>query len=512
MSSISLDRAEAPLILALDFGTSSVRALIFDRHSRSVSGSEEQLTYQLTTTSDGGAETDPRQLVVLVTRCIDGALTRVGGRAAEIAAVGTSCFWHSLLGVDEAGDAVTPLLTWADTRAGNAAAALRAELGDRLGALHQRTGCRVHASYWPAKLRWLRESDPQNWSKVTRWESFAEFLAGKLQGGAPVSLSMASGTGLLDVHLGSWDPELLALLGITADQLPRLIDREEPLPALRPEFAKRWPTLSRLPWYPAIGDGAAANIGAGAIGRGKLALTLGTSGALRVILPDQHLEEVPPDLWAYRLDRAHWVLGGALSNGGNVTTWLSDLGLNGDTSTETLSAQAAGFSPDGHGLTMLPFLAGERSPSWKDNAQGAVVGLTLNTGPAHLMRATMEAIAYRFATLYAVLRPLLCPEHEIIANGGAILRSPLWLRIMADTLNHPITALDPEEEAAARGAARAALHALGAADELAAPVASTAVYSPVAERHARYAAGQARQTLLEERLYPQGVSWDTMDR
>ncbi len=140
MSSIPLKQAEAPLILALDFGTSSVRALLFDRQSRSVAGSEVQISYQLTTTPDGGATTDPVQLVGLVTRCIDGVLENASDRAAEIAAVGTSCFWHSLVGVNDAGDAVTPLLTWADTRAGDAAAELRAELGDQLDAIQRRTG------------------------------------------------------------------------------------------------------------------------------------------------------------------------------------------------------------------------------------------------------------------------------------------------------------------------------------------------------------------------------------
>lgn len=507
-STVSLTAAEAPLILALDLGTSSLRALLFDRHGRTVQESEEQHPHRIRTTVDGGAETDPLPLFDLLVRCIDGALARAGDRAREIAAVGTSCFWHSLVGVDASGDPVTPLLLWADTRSASHAAALRSEFaGD---AVHERTGSPFHSSYWPAKLRWLRHTAPEAVARVDRWQGYTEFVGERLAGesGAASSLSMASATGLLDVHRLAWDQALLKAVGTAPERMPPLTDRTEPWRSLRPEFAARWPVLAGVPWYPAVGDGACANVGSGAVGPERIALTMGTSGALRVVRAARDIE-VPPDIWAYRVDRERFVLGGALSNGGNVLAWLGKL-LGIDFGDET-ARLAAALPPDAHGLTVLPFLAGERAPAWHDRSSGVVAGLTLATGPEALLRAGMEAVAYRFAAIYDRLCPLVERGHAIVANGGAILRSPAWLQIVADTLGHDLLTLDPEAEASARGAALLALEASCLLPNLAAapdPAAGGTVYRPDPDRHARYQAGRDRQRKLEGLLYSPDGAWD----
>ena len=508
MPTVLLPDAEAPLILALDLGTSSFRALLFDRRGRAIAGTEEQVPHALRTTPDGGGEGDAGALFDLLVRCVDGALAYAGGRADEIAAVGVSCFWHSLVGMDERGEAVTPLLMWADTRSAGEAATLRRELGEATWEIQARTGCRFHSNYWPAKLRWLRAAHAELFRRVRRWGSFAEYAGGRLRGEAVASLSMASGTGMLDVHRLAWDGELAGLVGVEVRVLPRLVDREEAEAPLRAEFAQRWPVLAGVPWYPALGDGACANVGCGAVGPGRIALTLGTSGALRIVVPDAI---APPDLFAYRLDRERAVIGGAVSNGGNVLAWLGRL-MGVDFGGPAMDA-AEELAPDGHGLTVLPFLAGERAPGWRDRATGAVVGLTLSTRPEHLVRAGMEAVAYRLAMIYDDLRPLAAGPHEIVANGGAILRSPLWLRIVADTLGHEVLALRPEEESSARGAAVCALEAAGLVPDLAAvpdPAAGVVTYRPDDGRHAAYRAGMARQAALERVLYPAPVEQSTV--
>src|SRR5262245_50054547 len=150
MPFVSLAAAEAPLTLALDLGTSSFRALFFDRQGRAVLGTEEQLPYKLKTTPDGGAEADARVLFGLLLETIDFTLNRSNERANEFAAVGISCFWHSLLGLDESGEPVTPVFFWGDTRSARQVSALRSEVD--IDGVHQRTGCVIHSSYWPAKL------------------------------------------------------------------------------------------------------------------------------------------------------------------------------------------------------------------------------------------------------------------------------------------------------------------------------------------------------------------------
>jgi gluconokinase len=501
MPAVSLAAAEAPLVLALDMGTSSLRALLFDRQGRAVAGSEEQRSHTLRTTPDGGAETDAAPLFEVLVRCLDGALARAGDRAGEIVAVGTTSFWHSLLGLDAGGEPATPLLMWADTRSAAHAAELRRALDP--DAVQGRTGCPLHSSFWPAKLRWLTATRTGDAARVARWVSFAEYAALRLHGEAAVTVSMASGTGLLDVDRLRWDDAVLDAVAIDPARLSPLAD-DAGAATLRDPFARRWPALARVPWFAALGDGACANVGSGAVGRGRIALTLGTSGALRLIVPvsPQDRLRVEPALWVYRLDRRHAVLGGALSNGGNLMRWLREL-LAVDAEVE---APAAALPPDGHGLTLLPFVAGERSPGWHDHAAGVVAGLTLSTRPEHLLRAAIEAVTYRFARIYDGLAPLAAPEHEIVANGGAILESPDRLQLVADVLGHDLLALPPEDEASARGAAAMALVAAEVIPDLAAlpdPAAGADRYRPDADRHALYRAARERHERLEDALFPE---------
>jgi gluconokinase len=498
MPSVSLAVAEAPLALALDVGSSSVRALLFDRLGRAVVDSEEQIGHSLRTTADGGADADANALFDILQRCIDGALARSGRRSFEIAAVGASCFWHSLLGLDDRGEPATPVFMWADTRAADQAIRLRQQLD--IAAIHAHTGVVPHSSFWPAKLRWLHEAQPELVSRVAHWCSFAEYADLRLHGQARVSLSMASGTGLLDVHRLSWDDEALAIAGVGADKLFPLIDRDDAYIGLLPDYAQRWEALRSVPWYPALGDGACANVGTTGFSPRRLALTVGTSGALRAVesvVPSM----LPLGLWSYRVDRDHYLLGGAISNGGILLAWLRDL-LRID-NRDALERAVADLPPDSHGLTLLPFVAGERAPAWRDGLTGVVAGLTLHTRPDHLLRAAMESVAYRLALIYDLLKAVVPSDHELVANGGAILPSATWLTILADVLGHDLQTLPPKEEASARGAAILALNAAGHIPDLASlpdPAAGAPLYQPDAARHRRYRLGLDRQARLDSIL------------
>jgi gluconokinase len=286
-----------------------------------------------------------------------------------------------------------------------------------------------------------------------------------------------------------------------------LIDFDTPARGLRTEYAKRWPPLATIPWFPALGDGACANVGGGATSPVRLALTLGTSGAMRMVTTATDLP-IPDRLWMYRLDREHGVLGGALSNGGNLTAWLRD--LLGHDHTSAVWRQAGEMPPDTHGLTLLPFLAGERAPSWTGHAHGVIAGLTLATGATDLLRAAMETVTYRFALIYEQLAPFAQQPHQIVAGGAAILNSPDWLHIVADVLNHEILAPDPDEEASARGAAVATLIAVGEIASFEAapdPIDGAEIYRPDPARHQIYRAALDRHVRLESLLFPNRGTW-----
>jgi gluconokinase len=478
------------MVIAVDVGTSSTRAALYDLTGRAVAGRFHRVLLDPVVTADGGVEHDPDRLLEAVATCVDAVLG--GARPGEVAAVAVTTFWHGLCGFDSGQRPVTPVYMWADTRSAAEAALLRGALDE--AAVHRRTGCHLHASYWPAKLRWLARAHPDTVGRVARWGSFGEHLELALFGDAATTISLASGTGLLDQERLRWDPEALAAAGLDDRHLFPLGDRRERRLDLRPPWARRWPALRGVPWFPAVADGAASNVGSGCLGPARIALNIGTSAAMRLVLPS------PPapgrGLWRYRLDRRWSVVGGATSEGGNVYAWCRRvLQLPDDGEVERrLAAPPA----DGPALTVLPFLAGERSPGWREDRRGVIAGLTLETTALDIVRAALDAVAFRLALVYELLAPCAAPEHEIVVSGGAIAGSRAWARIIADVLGRAVT-LSPEDEATSRGAALLALEVLGHLPELAttAPVAGDAIV-PDAARHARYREALARHRRLAE--------------
>ena len=499
---------EAPYVLAIDMGTSSTRALIFDRLGIAVPETETQLPYDVRTTADGGVEIDPALLLKRTAECVDGAVAAAERRGISLSMVAVSCFWHSLIGLDAAKRPVTPIFMWGDTRSRFAAARIRSEIDVEV--YRQECGVTVHSSYWPAKLRWLREDNPELFAGVARWTSAADYLALIWQGVDHIALPMATGTGLLNIHSGDWSERALEMAGIERSKLPPIIARSEATMGLTDKWGVRWPALAGIPWYPGIGDGACANAGSGAVGRNRMALTLGTSGAVRAIIdaPLGEPYQVPKDIWAYRLDDRHMVIGAAVSNGGNVSAWIADLA--------GLQLNDAALGPfergeaDSHGLTILPFFSGERAPLWNDSVTAVVAGLTLASDAPRLLRAAMESVSIRLSMLYRLVEPQMREPCAVIANGGALLSSQAWQRMTCDAVGAPLTILEPTEETGARGAAVLALEAFGAISAIDGghdPVAGRPVLQPDPSQHERYLAAAERQERLTAAMIASGL-WD----
>jgi gluconokinase len=469
------------VILALDVGSSSVRAAVHDERAEPIASAFAQVGYDFVVDADGAAESDPDAVVELVARAIDGALARGVG----VEAVATCTFWHGLMGVDAAGTPTTPLFSWADRRAASAVPELRQRVDD--AALHARTGCVPHSSYWPAKLLWLRATRPDAIARTARFVSFGEYLAARLFGEWRVGVSMASATGLFDPNRLAWDAEVLAACGVTEDRLSPLSDA--PFVGLREPWASRWPALSEVPWFPAAGDGACSNLGSGCVTRDRAALMVGTSGAMRVLFPADRIA-IPAGLWCYRADRRRFVVGGALSDGGNLVAWLGETLRLPDG--EERERQLAAGAPSAHGLTFLPLLGGERGPGWADRARGAVLGMSMATRPLDIYRAALEGVALRFALIARIVEAAFPGVREIVATGGGLLRSPAWIQICADALGRPMIAA-AVPEASSRGACLLALESLGRLrlEDVPAPLGET--YTPDPARHAHYREAQARQ-------------------
>jgi gluconokinase len=420
-------------VLALDIGSSSVRAQRFDERGEA-DGELRQEKYE----SD-----DPTGVAAAVRRVL-------GDEEPDA----TSCFAHSLVAVDEGWNALTPILGWRDTRSTDEADWLARKLDPE--AVHARTGAFLHPSFWPAKLAWLAATEPETFGRTACFVSFADYLRGE----AETSLGMASTSGLLDLATQEWDAELLDILGVEEERLPRITD---------------------VPLWP---DAACSNAGAGCTGRTRAALMVGTSGAFRVLYESER-PQPKPGLFLYLADARRVVEGGALSDGGNLYGWL-------ERTLGDASGSLAERDPSDHGLTFLPFLGGERSTGWNPHARGTIHGLTLQTTPLDLRQAAYEGVAFRFAAI----ADLLPDVREVVATGAGLLHDRDWIQIMADTLARPIH-VSGVPEASLRGAAVLALERLG--HEVAeAPIVE--VVEPRADHAEAYRTAREQQQKLYEAL------------
>jgi gluconokinase len=223
-------------------------------------------------------------------------------------------------------------------------------------------------------------------------------------------------------------------------------------------------------------------------------LMIGTSGALRQLWTTESVPVVPFALWRYCLDRRRVVVGGALSNGGNFVDWMRTVfGLDGSTPAARVDSAIARVPPDAHGLTVLPFLAGERSPDYPPDAFATIAGLRLTTTREEILRAGLEAVGYRFLE---VMRDLAeaAPITRLVATGTALTASRVWPQILADALGCPL-AVPRESELTSRGAAMVGFEQLGI--PVRQPEPSIAhVFHPDARAHATYRAAAERQQRL----------------
>lgn len=498
MTRISLSAARPPFILVLDIGTSSLRGLIYDADANEVEGIAARQPYAARTTEDGGSVLDADIMFESFSRVLDLVLA-ASAKRLEIQAVACASLAYNVLGIDESGSPITPAYLYSDTR--NAAAAK--ELGAEYdwAPIYERTGCPLHTGYLPARFRWLRETQPVIFKRAARWLSLHEYFLFRLFGKSIISHSFASWSGLFDHARLEWDDSVLEISGVGRDKLSQPVAARECLRGLSGEFLRRWSALADVPFLPAIGDGAAVNLGSGCVDAERVAVTVGTSGALRATVPNTHPIKKLDGLWLYCVDETRRLFGGSLNNGGNAFAYLT--GLLNLPAPQELERELASLPPDAHGLTMLPFFAGERSPGYRGDARAALVGWSLDTTPVQIVRAALEAVAFRFALIYERLSNALFAPREIVASGAALQSSPAWMQIISDVLGQPVR-VSGETEATARGAALLALEGLGAVSNLnTLPAALGEIFTPNLDHHKIYVGAIERQKELYSVLLEQ---------
>jgi len=435
------------LVLGVDIGTTATKAVAFAAPDGAAHGHGEAL-HRLDEPEPGAAVQDPEALWEAVGDAVRDAVA--GLDPARVAVLAFSSAMHGLLALDAGGDPVGPLLTWADSRAADVARELRGREGAL--ALHRRTGTPVHPMSPLVKLAWLRRARPSLHAAAFTWGGVKEFVLVRATGARVADTSVASGTGLLDVGAGTWDPEALAIAGITADALGTPVAPTAVVGRLR---VRDWGLPAGVPVVAGGGDGPLANLGVGAVRPGVAACSIGTSGALRVTV-ERPAVDPRGRVFCYGLADERWVVGGAITNGGLVLDWAREA-LHRDV--DDLLAAAAAVPAGADGLLALPHLLPERAPHWDIGGAGALVGLRRRHGAGHVTRALLEGVCLQLRLVLDSMREAGLAVHEVRATGG-FARSDLWRRLLTDALGLPV-GFPTVDQGSAFGAALLGMQGVG---------------------------------------------------
>lgn len=455
-------RSSAPeVVIGLDLGTTAAKATAYEVGGGR--GAVAEREYPLLEPEPGWQVQDPETMVEGAL----GALREVVEQtpAGSVLALSCSTAMHGLIGLDERMKPLTPLLTWADARASGIAQEL---LGTDEGhELHRRSGTPIHPMSPLTKLIWFERNDPDLFGRVRWWVGLKDYLLWRLTGELVTELSCASGTGLLDLQARDWSDETLRRIGVRRDQLPPVRPTIDSL-RLGSSVAARIGLPSGTPVVLGAGDGPLGNLGTGALRPGVAGLSLGTSGALRTVVPEPGVDERCA-LFCYALTDQDWVVGGPVSNGGIVMRWAldlvgQDLLRQGSGSADAKLVELAGSVPAGsEGLVMIPYLLAERAPLWDPSLPGSILGLRRHHTRGHLVRAAMEGVALQLAAIVDRLEELR-PVTTVRATGG-VFRAPLWGKVIGAVLDRP-TYLMAASEGSSLGAAALGAYAIGRAPTL----------------------------------------------
>jgi len=451
--------ADAGLMIAVDIGTTGVKVEAVDTVAVSFCGAQRE--YPTETPQPGWAEQDPDQVATAVQEAVREVVSGIAAGGRTVAGVSFSAAMHDVIGLDADGEPLTPMLTWADGRAAAQARRLRAS-GDWLD-LHRRTGTPVHPMSPLVKLLWFREERPELWDCVAHWVGVKEYVLQRLAGVLAVDESIASAMGMYNLKARDWDDGALSLAGVRREQLPSLHATTDVVARLGAD-AVAWGLPAGTPIVVGASDGVLANLGVGAVAPGVVACSIGTSSAIRGVVPRARVDE-QGRVFCYVLVPGRWVVGGASNNGGNVLRWLGRvMGADLADPDVGLTEAAASVPPGAEGLLMLPYLSGERAPRWSGDPRGALLGLTQRHTRAHIARAALEAVCLQLALVLDAMRAAGLEPTELRATGG-FAHSPFWRQLLADVLGMPI-GFPAGEQGSAVGAALLGHVALGHLDSV----------------------------------------------
>jgi gluconokinase len=449
-------------LIGVDIGTTSTKAALFTEAGQIIN--QHSIEYPLSSPTPGAAEQEPEEIWQAVTTSVKTLIVASEIETSQLLCLSFSAAMHSLIAIDQQGQPLTKSITWADNRSAKWATQLKqTQKGHEI---YRRTGTPVHAMSPLIKLIWLAQEHPQIFEQAAKFISIKEFIFYKFFQQYLVDYSIASATGLMNLEALSWDQEALAIAGITEQHLSQLVPTTYIVEKINESSAKTMEISVNTPIVMGASDGVLANLSVGAIKPNNIAVTVGTSGAVRAVVK-QPLTDPKERLFCYALTENYWVIGGAVNNGGIVFQWIRDLFNDPESSSikepekndyDSLLNLAETVAPGSDGLIFYPYLAGERAPIWDANATGSFVGLTLHHTKAHIIRSVLEGIALNLNLVLQALQEQIGKPTSIQATGG-LAKSQLWRQILADIFAQEITVYD-SYESSCFGAVILALYAL----------------------------------------------------
>lgn len=486
-----------PWFLGVDLGTGSCKSIIVDEQARALGlgvGPYDTGEEAPANAHEKWQEQNPKVLLRGLIRSVRAAITQAQVDPDACGGMSIGGALHSLVAVDAAGKPLTGVMTWADGRAVEQAERVRQT--PIAAELYARTACPAHGMYPLYKIIWLREARPAVFEHCARFLTAKELIYQQLTGDYAVDYCLAAGSGLLNTHTLEWDEFALDLAGVSREQLSPLHSPSETRHQLRPDVAAQMGLPADIPLALGSSDAANSSIGAGAVHPWQATCMVGTSGALRVITPHPVIDSAGRS-WCYAIDSGHWLVGGAINNGGLALSWLRDAlnrALPGGekVSFEDILRMAAQVEPGAQGLVCLPFFAGERSPNWNLKARAVFFGLTVEHDMRHMARALLEGVAFRFRSLHEMLIQAGLQVRQMRASGG-FTQSDLWLQITASALKHELV-IPASGETSALGAAFWPMIAAG----LCSGIESLGDFAPLGATHSP----DPHQSEIYDQIYP----------
>lgn len=455
-------------VIGVDIGTTSTKSLLFTIKGEIIAS--HGIEYPLYSPSPAVAEQDPDEILNAVVHTIGQAIAKSHVDPKDILCVSFSSAMHSVIAVDKEGAPLTKCITWADNRSAEWTKKIKEEWNGH--EIYRRTGTPIHPMSPLSKLTWLRYDHQPLFDRTHKFISIKEYIFYKLFGRYVVDYSIASATGMFNLEQMQWDEEALHITGLTADRLSDPVPTTYKLEGMHESFAQQMNLPASTPFIVGASDGVLSNLGVNAIEPGVVAVTIGTSGAIRAVT-NKPVTDPKGRTFCYALTEDLWVIGGAVNNGGMIFRWVRDqigtaeiekaarLGVD---SYELLTELAAKVQPGSDGLIFHPYLSGERAPIWDANARGSYFGLSLHHKKEHLIRAALEGIIYNLYAVALVLEELIGKPTQIQATGG-FARSELWRQMTADIFNQEIYV--PESvESSCLGAAILGLYSIGEVSSL----------------------------------------------